>query len=325
MHTIAIIGAGAIGSRHLQALSRLTEPAEIWIVDPSHGARATARSRWDEVAGETQHRLNEVNATAVLPAEIDLGIVATTASTRCEAIVELLDTSRVSFLILEKFLFPRDADYETVASCLADAKTEAWVNCPRRLWPAWRDAAKLLDGMGPLSFRVTASTRNPLATTAIHWLDLLAQLDPGQRFDLRSDRLRLLHDGSRHAGHIEFAGTLYGFSDTGATFEYTVYPIDDGPMLVEVFSPEVRLIVREFDERAWLSHVAQNWVWQEIDFPLAYQSALTDRAVEDLLAHGSCDLTPYRESSTLHRRLLRVFLDCYRADTGEDTDTCPIT
>jgi predicted dehydrogenase len=325
MSTIAIIGAGAIGSRHLQALSRLREPSEIWIVDPSHGARATARARWDEVAAESSHRVNEVNSMEVLPADLDVAVVATTSSARRDVVETLLDSTRVRHLILEKFLFPRDADYDAVARCLADARTSAWVNCPRRLWPAWRVAATRLKDTGPLSCRVTASTRSPLGSNAIHWLDLLARLDPSQRFELRGDRLELDRHASRHADHIEFTGTLYGFGDAGGTFEYTVYPTDSGPMLTEIFSPRARLIVREFDQRAWLAAEDADWTWCDLEFPLVFQSAITDVAVADLVAHDRCDLTPFDESSCLHRKLLNVFLGCYRAETGEDTDTCPIT
>ena len=49
MHSIAIIGAGQLGSRHLQAIARLTMPARVYLVDPSDAARDVARQRFGEM------------------------------------------------------------------------------------------------------------------------------------------------------------------------------------------------------------------------------------------------------------------------------------
>ncbi len=326
MSTIAIIGCGEIGSRHLQALSLLPEPAEILLVDPSEASRVTALQRWGEVTNGRTPPVHDLPDTAGLPPALDVAIVATTASVRRGVVEDLLARTRVAHLILEKFLFQRLEDCDAVAGLLESTGTTAWVNCPRRLWPAWREAAGLLAlGGGPFSCRVTASTSNPLASNAVHWLDLLSYLDPGQRFELAGDRLVLDRQSSRHEGLVEFTGTLYGFSSAGGVFEYTVYPTGAAPMLVEIASPAARLIVREFEQTAWIAQAEDDWAWREKAFPLVYQSRITKRAVADLLARGRCDLAEFAESCRLHQDLLRVFLDRYRAETNEVTSTCPIT
>ena len=45
----AIIGAGQIGSRHLQALCKLESPARVALVDPSDESLQTASDRYIEV------------------------------------------------------------------------------------------------------------------------------------------------------------------------------------------------------------------------------------------------------------------------------------
>ena len=45
----AIIGAGQIGSRHLQALCQFEKPIRVDLVDPSDESLQTAQSRFEEV------------------------------------------------------------------------------------------------------------------------------------------------------------------------------------------------------------------------------------------------------------------------------------
>ena len=47
---VAIVGAGNIGGRHLQALVLSERPLEVYVVDPSPGALGHAAARVDEVA-----------------------------------------------------------------------------------------------------------------------------------------------------------------------------------------------------------------------------------------------------------------------------------
>jgi predicted dehydrogenase len=53
MINIAIIGAGQIGSRHLQALSYLEEHAVIQVVDPLEQSRKTAEERFNDTCNGT--------------------------------------------------------------------------------------------------------------------------------------------------------------------------------------------------------------------------------------------------------------------------------
>jgi predicted dehydrogenase len=49
MKSIVIIGAGQLGSRHLQALRLIDEPIRIQVVDPSHESLKVAEERFNQV------------------------------------------------------------------------------------------------------------------------------------------------------------------------------------------------------------------------------------------------------------------------------------
>src|SRR5947209_4742456 len=130
MTTVALIGAGQIGSRHLQALARLE--ADITVIDPSSASLDRAR----ELAGKSDIRY----ATQLdqLGPAIDVAIVACSARERRSVVESLLAGRKVGALVLEKVLFQKIEDYEAVGALLKERGVRAWVNCPRRLWPFYQ-------------------------------------------------------------------------------------------------------------------------------------------------------------------------------------------
>ena len=80
---IAIIGAGQLGSRHLQGACKSSIKVDIEVVDPSESAIEIARERFYEV----DNRTNVINikffeSIEQLSDTLDLVIVATTSGVR---------------------------------------------------------------------------------------------------------------------------------------------------------------------------------------------------------------------------------------------------
>ena len=57
MNNICIIGAGQLGSRHLQALKMVLQPLLITVVDPSSESLKMAEERYQAAAGSGNHQL----------------------------------------------------------------------------------------------------------------------------------------------------------------------------------------------------------------------------------------------------------------------------
>ncbi|MGQ0523503.1 MAG: Gfo/Idh/MocA family oxidoreductase, partial [Betaproteobacteria bacterium] len=131
MRQIALIGAGQLGSRHLQGLALLDRPARVTVVDPVEASLATAKERFAQVK---QGKVEAVFTQKFedLPEVLDGAVVATGADRRREAIERLLARSRVRVALLEKVLFQRIDDYGAVGALLEKSGTRAWVNCSQR-------------------------------------------------------------------------------------------------------------------------------------------------------------------------------------------------
>jgi predicted dehydrogenase len=203
---ILIVGAGAIGARHLQGLARVTQPLKVDVVDPSQSARVLAARLLAKVgglkAGQTRYHAD----LSELPVP-DLAIVATNARERRSVIADLLRLG-ARHLLLEKVLFTRMADYDVVEQMLAQHRAHAWVNCVRRAYPRAHVLAELIGGR-PFHYRVDGEGWG-LGCNLIHHLDELAMLSG--RADIRLCHRALARQTvpAKRAGYVEFFGTITG-------------------------------------------------------------------------------------------------------------------
>ncbi|WP_162047622.1 Gfo/Idh/MocA family oxidoreductase [Vibrio taketomensis] len=101
-----MIGAGQLGSRHLQALAQLDDQFSVYVLDPSERSLEVAQLRYQEVVQEISPDvtyLSDIDNIAGM--NIDVCIVATNADIRLGVIKQLVDKLKVKHLILEKYFF----------------------------------------------------------------------------------------------------------------------------------------------------------------------------------------------------------------------------
>lgn len=324
--SLAVIGCGVIGSRHAQALGLLDRPANIYLIDPSDAARAQAANLCRagmQMSGRKE--LIDARDITTLPESLDVAIVATGAAERPAAIASLYETRRIAYLILEKFLFQREADYSDIAGRLAVEKSKAWVNCPRRLWPGYQKLRSMLHvDNSAVMLNCSTHSKFGIGTSAIHLLDTLAYLSGRTDFTLMGDRLDdELLQGKR--GGIEVTGQLYGFSAHNDFFSFTAHKKGSLPTITMVETAACRAIVDDAAKVMRVSHVDDDWRWVDMPFDTMLQSEMTHHIVSDLLDTGGCGLPSMAESSRLHLAILQPLLSHYRQLAEPSANACPIT
>ena len=309
MARVTIVGAGQLGSRHLQALQAVRQPLEIHVVDPSPQALKVAEERFLEAASGIRHQVHFGGAFEPT-GPIDVAIVATTSAVRRAATERLLRASPVRYLVLEKLLFDRPGDRGAFEKLLADRVT-AWVNCPMRMMPAY-ETIRVEIGTGPVDYRVSGS-RYGLVTNAIHYVDHVAHLSGCTDFSLDTRDVDAVPVPSKRPGFLELNGRLVARFADGSRCEVVCYPEGDAPTLVEIFTSARRYIVRESAGRLWAASSLDQWEWEERDARIPYQSEMTTQVVESLLETGTCPLSPLADSLRLHVSLLDPLLELLRA------------
>jgi hypothetical protein len=213
----------------------------------------------------------------------------------------LLEVSAVRFLILEKLLFTRPGDRHAFQRVIDDGLL-AWVNCSMRMMPPY-EAIRAELGTGPIDYRVSGS-RYGLVTNAIHYIDHVAHLSGCTDFELDARGVEGLPVPSKRPGFLELNGRLVAHFADGSRCDVVCYADGAAPMLIEIFTPERRYVVRESEGRMWSASAEGQWSWEERDARIPYQSEMTTQVVESLLATGRCALSPLADSLRLHGLLL---------------------
>lgn len=327
MTTLAIVGAGNLGSRHLQSLAKLKQPAAVIVIDPDQGALDRAAFRFEEMR-PTVTSATYAKSIDGIESDIDLAIVATNADIRARIVRELLSVKRVNGLLLEKVLFTKPNDYADVAGLLRDNNVKAWVNCARRAWPFYRQLRDRLESSTVREINVSGVDWG-LGCNSIHMLDLVAWLSRSSSYTLNWVTLDGAVGPAKRPGFVEFTGALSGTFQDGPVFKIASWPATTAagmPFLLQIVADDFVCIVRESEGIAWVADGRRGWEWKEIPCQVVLQSDLTHRVVEEILAEGTAPLTPYEESAALHAPMLAAFIDHLQAlSPATPVEECPIT
>jgi len=296
---IVIIGAGQLGSRHLQAMALLEESMNIYVVDPLDASLEQSRKRFIEVDRYGNKRLFLLRKIDELPAAIEFAVIATTSIHRLNVIKELLHHSTVKYLLLEKFLFPFFEEYEEAQNIIAASRTITYVNCARRQWENYKQLKREISNSSKISL-IAKGTNWNLASNSIHLLDLFFYLNGHEEIQLNTDHLQQQLIQNKREGFIEFLGTISGTTERGSVFQLTCEESDAFNFNIEIETDEGKYCINETNEQIDFNGIQSK-------FPLYYQSQLTHIIYKQLIHNGSCDLTPFEESVHYHLILLRAF------------------
>lgn len=326
MKKIALIGAGQLGSRHLQALALLDFPVKIFVIDPFQKSLEVARSRFDEV-NETSLTKNEkeicyAETMGSLPDEIDIAIIATNADGRLEIIENLLSSVKVSHLILEKVVFNEMAHFSKAHSLFNEKKCNVYVNCTRRMFDIYQKLNEMLSSSRIIEF-VMEGTKWDIGSNGIHSLDLFSYLSGEEVDDLSP---AFFDEGivlSSRDGYNLFHGTVTGRSKGGGLIRLS--SLEEGMVQgihIRIFAEDIIIDVDETKGIATLKERDNGWIPREISFSVPFQSQLTNLLVEDLISNATCQLTPFDQCIENHKRLIKVINN----HLGLPQDhKCPIT
>ena len=303
MNRVLLVGAGQIGSRHLQALRAVRPALDITVVDPSRESLSTARQRYDSAPPEAApHRVEYCRDIGAI-APVDIAIVATASNVRRRVVEQLPAAAPVRFMILEKVLFANHIDYGAVSKAIAASGTHAWVNCPRRLWPVYRSLRERL-GRRRICYHASGS-KFGLMCNAIHFLDHASFLTGCSDFELDTSHLDPTPEPSKRPGFFEFNGSLIGSYKDGSRVHLECVGSGSAPLLMEILADDRRCVIMEKDGLLHESAAGNGWSPVARSFVHPLQSTLTASVVENLLAIGDCGLTGYEESCHLHLQLLQ--------------------
>ena len=317
MKKISIIGAGQLGSRHLQGLKTAQTEIEIWVIDASEESLKVAKERCEAVESKTPKIVHYNQNIEALPQNLDLVIIATSSKPRASIIKALLAHSSVSYLVLEKFLFTRLQDYDDIEILLKEKGVKCWVNCPRRMWPSYEAIKKLVVPEKPVTIEYSDQDWG-MCCNSVHLIDIWMCLAGDCPFDVDMSAIEPRVMESKRSGYIELFGK-------------EVFRSSNGDVLVQTclheYSGNTDVIIRN-DNNVFIVNESSG-VWSingnEHQTKTPYQSGLTGILTDKILTTGDCRLTPYSISAQYHKPYLRAVMDFINKLQDCDSDFCPIT
>ena len=324
IRTLVVIGAGQLGSRHLQALAKIDFPANIQVVDPNQTSLQVAEERYSEIAKNSL--INEISflgSIDELADEIDFCVIATNADVRLRVLKDLLANKSIRFLLLEKVLFQSLEELNEAQILLRPLEGRVWVNCPRRMFSVYQELKKYFVGKGPIHYQLIGSDWG-LACNGIHFLDHLAWLVEDSLKELDITGLDAIIHETKRPGFVEFTGVLQGIYENGSRISLISIP-NQQVDFIKIYTENMQLEVREGDGIALLRQKNKQWEEEKIRFQNPFQSELTQLVAKEVLFKGTCPLTSFKESSVLHGFFLQAVKQHLERVSGTRYERCPIT
>ena len=322
----AIIGAGQVGSRHLQALCHLESLTRIDLVDPSEESLKKASDCYEEVAYPRKQKIELCFHKSLdgLPDSLDLIIIATNSSVRSDVLKKATRKRSVKNLILEKVLFQKKIDYIEVDNFLKESSIPTWVSCWMRTTDLFKKIKSLLNLNDSIQMKVEGSKWG-MGCNSIHYMDLFSYLSGCNDFKFVSVNLEDKILNAKRKGFKEFIGHLEGKNSRDDSLNLFCNNKNKDFISIEIRNgPESYLFdtnfVNHFDLKS--SNPLASRIGKVF---LPYQSEMTHIWVNDILKKGSCDLPTYANSMKLHLELISVFTYHIEKITGDQIDACPIT
>lgn len=315
--TILICGAGQLGSRYLQGLAKCRLPLRVYVQDSYEGSLVRARQRWNEVLSpEVTHDVSFHSSFELLPRQVDIAIVATTADVRPQVVGEIANHSAVRFWVLEKVLAQREAGLDELMAHVRDG-SRAWVNTIRRMVP-WHQQIRSQLGLDyPLTLEVEGGLWG-IACNAVHLLDLLAWWTGETLQNVCTDRLNPNWFESNRQGYWEVLGTLEAQFSGGSHARLSTGK--DGVSISMAVSDRHQLwLIKESEGLARRSDGI------EILGRMPQQSEMSATLVESILEGGCCALPTLEESVAMHRVFIRSMQEHWNHAGNPTATFVPIT
>ena len=321
---VMLIGAGQLGSRHLQALASCNSNINISVIDPSQNSLQIAQERLKEVSlspsiGSVEFFQN----ISDVKSNVDCCIIATSAQPRLAILKELTASLKVCNILFEKVLFQSSGQIDEATEILEHHDIKAWVNCGRRMQAIYLELQPLLQNEETLNMEVTG-TNWGLACNGIHLIDLWAYLSGEPSYSLDSSSLSSDILESKRAGYKEVNGTLRGKGGKGDFSLTCVDDDNDASLTVCIDTPNFKINIDEVNGKCSIENVAER-TSETKDISFLFQSQLSNIVVDGILGSRGCVLTTFSESASIHKPFLETLLSFINENGNETFKLCPIT
>lgn len=313
-YNIVLVGAGQLGSRYLQGLSKFSEPLSIFVIDVNQNSLDYAKLRWQEALIEPNfHSIKFQDTMESLPEKTDIAIISTSSNVRELVVKNLMVFTSVKNWILEKVLTQNITELNNLEFLLG--KT-AWVNTYFRTLP-WFKEIKNNTSKSPIHVEVTGGNWG-IACNTIHFIDFIYWWTCENILAFDHSGLESKWQKAKRIGFWEINGCLVANFSNGSTATLKSDDSND-PFLIKIKS----------DKEEWEIDWDNGTAKRNDDFTLKgkvlYQSEMTSNLVESILYNNDCELPTISVSIQQHKPFLESLLSHWNNVHNSQIMELPIT
>lgn len=313
MHVL-IVGTGAMGARHLQSMTRLSEPSTVLALEARPEARDKALDLWREMSGHERHALHFIEEADLASTAADVAVLATSADGRLALLCSVL-AAGIRTILAEKVLFQSASDYRAASALAKEQNADVRAHVPlRTIEQVGR--LRAVHGGQPLHMTVRIGNRG-MGCNGIHYIDLFRFISNSEITRLDAVVDRPLESNRRNPALIEFSGRINSAAASGATLEVAFERNSEHLPIITV-EAQARRTVLDFAAGRTESTVAD---LDGADLRMPMASSLTHQLLVDML-EGRSILPTLGEGEAANILMLKAYNTAL--EEGDDA-VCPIT
>lgn len=319
---ILIIGAGQIGSKHLQGALKSYNKLLITIVDPSlNSLKVSKKSAKKIVLGNIG---STVKYRQKLPKNknFEICIISTNADVRAKVTRELLLHCRIKYIIFEKILFQKNTDYEIISKLLKEKNIKAWVNCPNRTYLFYKKIKNKLDIIDEVVEMDVNGSSWGMACNSIHYIDLFSYLVSSSNIKIVNKNLsNNILNNKRGRNFYEVNGSLE-FKIANHSLKITCKDSTKTFINVRIKNKNIEFFI---DELGKILKTNVNGLTNIKNITIPYISSTTAKLIDNLIDKNKCDLSLFSDSCKYHLVILSEFTKHFSQIFKKKLIQCPIT
>ena len=322
---LLLIGAGQLGSRHLQSCLKYRERLNIFVVDNSEASLKLSKSRALEIENNYNHKVQYLTDIAMIKEpSFDYLIIATGASVRLSVLARALKLFHIKHAILEKVLFQDLQSYTDADQLIKNANLTTFVNCPLRVYPFFKEIKrKYISNRNRTRLHFVGGERFGLACNSIHYLDLLNFLTDENLESINAEQLDDGYVASKRPGNIEFTGVIKASYESGAYLSIEAVKGSKQDSIIEISNGNYRILINESSAKYKVFEGEE--LLEDSSYKILYQSDLSHLMINQLEKTGMCELIAFQESVHLHKELITKLLEHQNKFSTNATSTLSIT
>jgi len=303
-YNILLVGCGNIGFRHLEALSNIDLPLNIYIVEINSNNIKRAKNLLNEkkINYEIINNINEIKANY-----FDICIIATCSDIRLSIIKNIMDNSNIKYIsniVLEKVCFQNLKQFNEYEKIIKKYKnTKTYISSPWNLFYSYKNLSRLNNP----KIKITCPN---LLSNLIHIIIYLKKLSFNLELKVNKN-YKIIN--SKRENFKEIIGNFYNDNIL------ITIPDEKNKISMEFIENNKKILITDNDYNITFKYFEDNKLIEEINNGNSYVSSCYKDEYKNLLLYKKTNLCDYNLGLESHKIIFNIYKNIF------DSEIFPIT